>query len=165
MIWFTGLSGCGKSTLLDMLAFILQPSEVGAFRFRPEPSNEPINVATCWNKSKQNYLGKLRKNYMGYVMQTGGLVPYLTVRDNKVFLKTLNGLKQVDSRFAYFKLCRMHADCQSAYTTGDIITRERPLPAFIQLAGGIQGQGMCRDGGSLLECFRNDGRCHSSFAS
>ena len=28
-----GESGCGKSTLLDMLVFILQPTEAGAFCF------------------------------------------------------------------------------------------------------------------------------------
>jgi putative ABC transport system ATP-binding protein len=31
-----GESGSGKSTLLDMLAFILQPSGAGSFRFRPD---------------------------------------------------------------------------------------------------------------------------------
>ena len=31
-----GESGCGKSTLLDMLAFILQPTGIASFRFRPE---------------------------------------------------------------------------------------------------------------------------------
>ena len=31
-----GESGSGKSTLLDMLAFILQPSTAGSFRFRPD---------------------------------------------------------------------------------------------------------------------------------
>ncbi|MBF0256647.1 MAG: ABC transporter ATP-binding protein [Gammaproteobacteria bacterium] len=85
-------SGCGKSTLLDMLAFILQPSEVGSFRFRPEPNEDPIDVANCWNRGKQNFLGKLRKNYMGYVMQTGGLVPYLTVRDNMTLSRRLMGM-------------------------------------------------------------------------
>jgi putative ABC transport system ATP-binding protein len=77
-----GHSGCGKSTLLDMLAFILQPTEAAAFRFRPESDEEPLDIANCWVRSKQNQLGRLRKHYIGYVMQTGGLVPYLTVRDN-----------------------------------------------------------------------------------
>ncbi|MEO5342516.1 MAG: ABC transporter ATP-binding protein [Gammaproteobacteria bacterium SHHR-1] len=87
-----GHSGCGKSTLLDMLAFILQPSDVGAFRFRPEANEEPIDIANCWRKGQQNFLGKLRKNTMGYVMQTGGLVPYLTVRDNMTLSRRLMGM-------------------------------------------------------------------------
>ena len=43
-----GESGCGKSTLLDMLAFILQPSAVGAFRFRPERDGESLDVQAYW---------------------------------------------------------------------------------------------------------------------
>ena len=39
-----GESGCGKSTLLDMLAFILQPSQSGAFRFRPVGSDQALDI-------------------------------------------------------------------------------------------------------------------------
>jgi putative ABC transport system ATP-binding protein len=92
-----GHSGCGKSTLLDMLAFILQPSETGAFRFRPERSNDPINIAEFWNKSRQNRMGDLRKHYIGYVMQTGGLVPYLTVRENMSLSRRLLKMSNNDA--------------------------------------------------------------------
>lgn len=77
-----GESGCGKSTLLDILAFIGRPSEIGAFRFRPESDADPIDAGLLWQKRKLNQLGELRKQHIGYVMQTGGLLPYLTVRDN-----------------------------------------------------------------------------------
>ena len=39
-----GESGSGKSTLLDMLAFVLQPSSAGAFRFRPGDDGNPKNI-------------------------------------------------------------------------------------------------------------------------
>ena len=77
-----GESGSGKSTLLDMLAFIMQPSTVGAFRFRPEDGKDPIDVDACWQKDNLNLLGDMRKRHIGYVMQTGGLLPYLSVREN-----------------------------------------------------------------------------------
>lgn len=77
-----GESGCGKSTLLDMLAFILEPTDHGAFKFRPEKGEEPHDVALAWGKRRLNRLGELRKHHIGYVMQTGGLLPYLTVREN-----------------------------------------------------------------------------------
>lgn len=57
-----GESGCGKSTLLDMLAFILQPSASGAFRFRPLQEGEPLDIAAHWQKRRQNRLGDLRKD-------------------------------------------------------------------------------------------------------
>ncbi len=88
-----GESGCGKSTLLDMLAFILQPSAVGAFRFRPERDEEPLDIQAYWKHGKLNQLGDLRKRYMGYVMQTGGLLPYLTVRDNMNLCRSVLGLR------------------------------------------------------------------------
>ncbi len=88
-----GESGCGKSTLLDMLAFILQPSEIGAFRFRPERDEEPLDIQAYWKKGKMNELGDLRKRYIGYVMQTGGLLPYLTVRDNMNLCRSVLGLR------------------------------------------------------------------------
>jgi putative ABC transport system ATP-binding protein len=89
-----GESGSGKSTLLDMLAFILQPSAAGAFRFRPEVEKEPVDVDACWQNDKLNTLGDLRKQHIGYVMQTGGLLPYLTVRDNINLCRNVLGMKR-----------------------------------------------------------------------
>lgn len=88
-----GESGCGKSTLLDMLAFILQPSEIGAFRFRPERDRESLDIQAYWKKGKANELGDLRKRHIGYVMQTGGLLPYLTVRENMNLCRSVLGLR------------------------------------------------------------------------
>ncbi|MEJ2693872.1 MAG: ATP-binding cassette domain-containing protein, partial [Candidatus Thiodiazotropha sp.] len=77
-----GESGCGKSTLLDMLSMTLRPSEIGSFRFRPERGAEPVDICRLWRKRQLNRLGDLRRLRIGYVMQTGGLLPYLTVREN-----------------------------------------------------------------------------------
>ena len=92
-----GESGCGKSTLLDMLAFILQPSGAGAFSFRPVGESEPVDVAGEWDRRRQNRLGDLRKRHIGYVMQTGGLLPYLTVRDNMALSRSVLGLAEDDT--------------------------------------------------------------------
>jgi len=89
-----GQSGCGKSTLLDLLAMVLEPSEVGAFRFRPEPGAPPLDIAQHWRRRKLNHLGNLRRQRMGYVMQTGGLLPYLTVRDNITLSRRLLGMPE-----------------------------------------------------------------------
>lgn len=92
-----GESGCGKSTLLDMLAFISKPSDFAAFRFRPEIENEAIDVAELWKKKQQNALGDLRKAHIGYVMQTGGLLPYLSVRENMSLSRSVLGMKADDT--------------------------------------------------------------------
>lgn len=77
-----GESGCGKSTLLDMLSMTLRPTEIGSFRFRPERGADPVDISELWRKKQLNRLGDLRRLRIGYVMQTGGLLPYLTVREN-----------------------------------------------------------------------------------
>ena len=92
-----GQSGCGKSTLLDLLAMILRPTEIGAFRFRPEPGAPPIDIAEHWRYRRLNDLGDLRKQRMGYVMQTGGLLSYLSVRHNIGLSRRLLGLPEDDT--------------------------------------------------------------------
>ena len=92
-----GESGCGKSTLLDMLAFIAQPTQIAAFRFRPDREGDAIDVAQMWKKKQMNKLGDLRKRHIGYVMQTGGLLPYLTVRDNMSLSRNVLGLRGDDT--------------------------------------------------------------------
>jgi len=96
-IALVGESGCGKSTLLDMLAFIAQPTQIAAFRFRPEREGDAIDVAQMWKKKQMNKLGDLRKRHIGYVMQTGGLLPYLTVRDNMSLSRNVLGLRGDDT--------------------------------------------------------------------
>lgn len=91
-----GESGCGKSTLLDMLAFISQPTGMAAFRFRPDQEDEAIDVAHMWQRRQMSRLGDLRKAHIGYVMQTGGLLPYLTVRDNMALSRSVLGLPEND---------------------------------------------------------------------
>ena len=87
-----GESGSGKSTLLDMLAFILQPTTAGSFRFRPDDDKEPSDVDASWQADNLNILGDMRKRHIGYVMKTGGLLPYLSVHDNINLSRSVLGL-------------------------------------------------------------------------
>jgi len=87
-----GESGCGKSTLLDMLAFILQPSDISSFSFHGDRGSE-IDIGLAWRKHKRNRLAALRKAHMGYVMQTGGLLPYLDIYDNINLSRQMLGMK------------------------------------------------------------------------
>ncbi|MCF7996509.1 MAG: ATP-binding cassette domain-containing protein [Chromatiaceae bacterium] len=76
-----GESGCGKSTLLDMLALALRPDGATAFSFHPE-HREPEDLQQLWQRGDLNALGRLRGTHLGYVLQTGGLLPFLTAREN-----------------------------------------------------------------------------------
>jgi len=79
---FIGASGSGKSTLLELLAMILQPTSCGEFRFNPDSQTEGHDIKAVWQSADPDRLSELRSHYIGYVLQTGGLLPYLSVREN-----------------------------------------------------------------------------------
>jgi putative ABC transport system ATP-binding protein len=77
-----GESGSGKSTLLEMLAMILMPTQAGSFRFTPSRDAQSDDLDAIWRARDSDRLSELRSRYIGYVLQYGGLLPYLTVRKN-----------------------------------------------------------------------------------
>lgn len=76
-----GESGCGKSTLLDILAMTLEPSSNEQFIFQPE-GGEPADIQAAWVNRDMDLLAGLRGRHIGYVLQTGGLLPFISVREN-----------------------------------------------------------------------------------
>jgi putative ABC transport system ATP-binding protein len=79
---FIGESGSGKSTLLELLAMILRPTDSGVFSFCPRSQVDNHDIAAAWQSGDVDLLSDLRSRHIGYVLQYGGLLPYLTVRDN-----------------------------------------------------------------------------------
>lgn len=87
MVALIGDSGCGKSTLLDMIALVMQPSRVKRFMLRFPTAGggnqgDKWDIQSLWEKRDDSRLAALRRTFMGYVLQTGGLLSFLTVRDN-----------------------------------------------------------------------------------
>lgn len=82
-----GPSGCGKSTLLDVLALVLAPDQVGQFEFNQ------VDIGGLWRADQQSALASIRSQYLGYVLQTGGLLGFLDVRGNIALSRQLLGLK------------------------------------------------------------------------
>lgn len=75
-----GDSGTGKSTCLDMLSLTLAPSEWERFDARFE--GETRAIGALWRRGARSALAALRARHIGYVLQTGGLLPFLTVIEN-----------------------------------------------------------------------------------
>ena len=71
-----GTSGCGKSMLLDMLALILRPDSVKSFTLHGGAGSEDLFSAT------PPRLARIRGEKIGYVLQSGGLLSFLSVREN-----------------------------------------------------------------------------------
>lgn len=105
-----GESGCGKSTLLDLLALISQPSAVEQFDLGVSESGR-IDVAALWRDGDEVALAGLRRRYLGYVLQTGGLLPYLSVADNLLLPLRMNRLAQGRERVVAISRRFGVADC------------------------------------------------------
>ncbi len=82
LVALVGPSGCGKSTALDMLSTALEPGvqQGSVFSFCPE--DMPMDILHLWQKGKQDTLAALRRKYIGYILQTGGLLPFLSGYEN-----------------------------------------------------------------------------------
>jgi putative ABC transport system ATP-binding protein len=88
-----GESGSGKSTLLELLAMILMPTEAGEFSFSPAADTPVSDLDSIWHARGLDTLSELRSRYVGYVLQHGGLLPYLSVRRNIELPRLLLGLE------------------------------------------------------------------------
>ena len=90
-IAIVGPSGCGKSTTLDLLGMILEPDSCE--HFSAHFAEETFDIANLWKRGQGDVMAQLRKRHMGYVLQTGELLPYLTVWEN-VELTALEGRRK-----------------------------------------------------------------------
>jgi putative ABC transport system ATP-binding protein len=92
----TGESGTGKSTLLEVLGLIKSAQASRQFTFTY--AGQSIDVQRLWHTSRQYQLSGIRADNIGFVLQTGGLLPFLNVADNiKLPLRLLG--KSLDNAF------------------------------------------------------------------
>lgn len=79
----TGSSGSGKSTVLEMLGLVLRPVVGDTFRwdFR-ERNGQRQDISALWRQDAFAELARIRAHHIGFVLQTGGLLPYLDVQAN-----------------------------------------------------------------------------------
>lgn len=87
-----GASGSGKTLLLEMIALLVRPEPGGAYLIEEFTSGvEPrmsISVHELWKTGRAD-LNALRGRFFGFVLQSGGLLPFLTVRESIALSQTL----------------------------------------------------------------------------
>lgn len=88
----TGPSGSGKTTMLDLLGLVLRPDLAGWFSFRAR-SGRSVDVRALWQRRHLDRLADLRALDIGYVLQTGGLLPFLSARENIQLSRRLLALR------------------------------------------------------------------------
>lgn len=94
MVALVGDSGSGKSTLLDMLALVMQPTRARRFVLTfGRNAGVSHDVQAIWEMRMEFRLAELRRNHMGYILQTGGLLSFLSVLDNVCLPARIKGNK------------------------------------------------------------------------
>lgn len=73
-----GPSGCGKSTVLDVVGLVLRPESAEEF---------VLTLASGMSHSflhrrSENFIMELRRRHFGYILQSGGLVGSMSVKEN-----------------------------------------------------------------------------------
>ncbi len=119
---FVGPSGCGKSTLLELLAMLLRPTAAQRFEFAPDGTAHDLSAA--WRADSNDVLTDLRSRHIGFVLQTGGLLPYLSIADNITLPLRLN--ENVSADEARQRACVLA-------TTLDIADQLTKLPAELSV--------------------------------
>lgn len=121
----TGESGCGKSTLLEALGLLLQPYEVASYRLNTTDMTDSLIT------NNQQALAALRAQTIGFVLQSGGLLPFLNVSENIALPRRLLGLptqcEQVDYAVAALQLQPLLSKLPQALSIG-----ERQRVAFVR---------------------------------
>lgn len=82
LICLSGESGSGKSTLLDTLALLAGAKEVRRYLFRPVPGMPALDFAPSLRSGKMQVLAHHRSGAIGYAPQSGGMLPFLSARDD-----------------------------------------------------------------------------------
>ncbi|HEX5080048.1 MAG TPA: ATP-binding cassette domain-containing protein [Geminicoccaceae bacterium] len=90
-----GQSGSGKSTLLDLAGLALAPDGAGTFRLERE-DGVAAEVGELWRRRDLEALAALRARHFGYVVQSGALLPFLSVEDNVHLPLSLAGRRDRD---------------------------------------------------------------------
>lgn len=95
-----GPSGCGKTTLLTVLGLLRQPTsprEIGVFRIRSSRAPDSsafsyVDLKEAWCRRRHSLIEHIRRSHIGFALQSGELLPSLTVAENIAAPMYLNGV-------------------------------------------------------------------------
>ena len=98
LVALLGPSGCGKTTLLTVLGLLRSPSHPQTLRrfimrtVRADGTWEEHDLRSIWLRGARRSVERLRREQIGFALQSGELLPALTVRENIATPLLLNGV-------------------------------------------------------------------------
>ena len=118
-----GPSGCGKTTLLTVLGLLRSPThaeKIERFVMRtPGQDGAWIqhDLRESWLGRRRRHIEELRRRHLGFALQSGELLPALTVRENIAAPLRLNGINGSECRTRIDELL-VSFDLEDAAPTG-----------------------------------------------
>lgn len=89
-VGLTGPSGTGKTLLLELLGLLRKPDPGGAYSLTTPTQTH--DLLASWAPHASGVLrANMRGSVFGFVPQTGGLVPFLTLRQNIEITQRISG--------------------------------------------------------------------------
>jgi putative ABC transport system ATP-binding protein len=117
----TGESGSGKSTFLELVGLVSRPDQADVFTMSHQ--SESADIMALHRQGDASRLAGLRARHIGFVLQTGGLLPFLTVADNVALAQELAGLARQAAR----------AQCHAILARLDIAGTANALPGALSV--------------------------------
>lgn len=84
VVLLRGENGTGKTTLLELISLAAAPSG-GVMRL--SGPQETHDISGLWKAGNRAGLARLRARHFGYVLQSIHLLPFLTIRENAVWVQ------------------------------------------------------------------------------
>ncbi|MEP3783755.1 ATP-binding cassette domain-containing protein [Ascidiaceihabitans sp.] len=91
-VGLTGPSGTGKTLMLELLGLLRRPSSVRAFGISSD--RQTLDLASVWTPGAQSP-AQVRADMFGFVPQSGGLLPFLSVTENIHLAQSISGREDV----------------------------------------------------------------------
>lgn len=90
-----GPSGSGKTTAMDLLALASRPRSAESFLLI-EDTGDVLDLGRRLGRDRRDRAAAIRARYFGYVLQTGLLLPFLTIGENILLAQKLAGMHDRD---------------------------------------------------------------------
>lgn len=79
IVALSGASGCGKSSILEVIGLVLKPNNLDKFNIFYQGENLELSKFIF---EDNKILSKFRAEFFGFMMQTGGLLSFLSILQN-----------------------------------------------------------------------------------